>query len=1030
MASNIVRRGSNIAGQSGAGLHDFVLLEDYKSEDAFYSNLRVRFLNNEIYTYIGDVVVSVNPYKDLSIYGKEVLDKYRGKEPFENPPHVYAIADRAYRALLLEGRDQCVLISGESGAGKTEASKHILHYIAAMSTHTREVEVVRDRLLESNPVLEAFGNALTLRNDNSSRFGKYMDIQFDFKGEPMGGVIINYLLEKSRVVRQAPGERNFHIFYQLLSADPTLLDSLGLTPDPTSYHYLKPSGPMRVSPLNDAEGFKSVNHALNTLGFTNGEQELLFNVVAAVLHLGNITFSVPENQDHPQVEDMAPLSQAARLLGVSAPTLAVSLTHRSIVTGGTKFTSPLTLDQAEYARDALAKSLYERLFSWLVTRLNSSLSFNKKDVGRPRVIGVLDIYGFELFEANGFEQFCINYCNEKLQQLFIELTLQAEQTQYAREGLKWEHVEFFDNSSICALIEERHKGIISLLDEECLRPGPTSDTTFLQKIDERVAGHPHYMSKKTAPKEIEGGVFRIRHYAGTVEYRVDGFVDKNNDLLFRDLKESINGSNNPLVAQLVSTDELESRKRPQTAGTQFKNSLSALITTLQSKQPAYIRCIKPNTSKKAAIMDEQLVRHQIRYLGLLENLRVRRAGFAFRRSYDIFLKRFSIVSPTTWPKFTGTAREGTQHVMGVVGLDSKEEAMYGKTMIFIKSPHTLTLLEAAYSKGIERVTVRLQAGLRMLHQKHKYNVMRKSVTKFAAIWKGYAQRKNYATRKASFLAIRRFVQGFMARNKPKCPENEFFLTFTRQAFLQEARHRIQKAEILTSDQWMTKVPQSLTLASQSLHAVHVQLMLRRYLLHMTPEREAAIKDKIVASNMLKGKKASYPKSVARPFGTDRGLKSHPKYASWAKNGGPKFGESQIKYACPALKVNRTDYKTQAGVLVVTEGSIYFMEGKALALKYRIPLDSLTDLAVSDQADGVLVVRSKNAKKGDIILHLGENLIECLVRISNVLGNSDRITVEPKLTHTMSNKTCRIEIAAGNRFAIAKAKEGCTVTDVA
>lgn len=349
------------------GVQDFVLLEDFQNPDAFRENLKKRFSENLIYTYIGPVLVSVNPYKVLDIYNKDIIESYRNVNFYELPPHIFAIADAAYRSMRGENRDQCVLISGESGAGKTEASKKLLHYIAASSTHSSEVERVKDRLLKSNPVLEAFGNAKTNRNDNSSRFGKFMDIQFDYKGAPVGGHILNYLLEKSRVVQHATGERNFHIFYQLLcSRNHDLLERVNLAADPNQYHYLRQGQSISVASVNDKENFEEICQAMKICDFSSTEQESLFAIVAAVLHLGNITHV--EDQGVAKLSHNGHETYVADLLGCPKEQLITALENRTIDVRQEKMKTPLNSEQAIYVRDALAKGIYDRLFTWIVKK--------------------------------------------------------------------------------------------------------------------------------------------------------------------------------------------------------------------------------------------------------------------------------------------------------------------------------------------------------------------------------------------------------------------------------------------------------------------------------------------------------------------------------------------------------------------------------------------------------------------------------------------------------------------------------------
>ncbi|KAG8145971.1 hypothetical protein E2320_012406 [Naja naja] len=694
------------------GVQDFVLLDSHTSESAFLDNLRKRYRENLIYTYIGTLLVSVNPYKELDIYTMKQMEQYKGVNFFELPPHIYATADNAYRLMCTEYNNHFILISGESGAGKTEASKKILQFFAMTCPTTEQLQIVRDRLLLSNPVLEAFGNAKTLRNDNSSRFGKYMDIQFDFKGAPVGGHILSYLIEKSRVVHQNPGERNFHVFYQLLEGgEEELLEGLGLGRSPQKYSYLVQVGwcsllspdcnlscvtrlcqklqlcfplPLqggcaKVSSINDKSDWRTVQKAFVVIDFAPRDIENLLGIIASVLHLGNIQFEEDSN-GHAIITNGTQLHWISKLLGVHLSILQESLTHRKIEARFEEVLSPLDVDLAFYARDAVAKAIYGRTFTWLVNKINSSLA--NRDFSRKTVIGLLDIYGFEVFETNSFEQFCINYCNEKLHQLLIEMTLKAEQEEYELEGIEWEPVPYFNNKTICDLVEEKHKGIISILDEECLRPGEATDLSFLEKLEEKVGDHAHFVTRKLADlktrKSIDWVDFRLLHYAGEVTYCT-----------------VLCNSKNGILKECFRSSELHNRRRPETVATQFKTSLSSLIDILMSKEPSYIRCIKPNGDKEPDKFDDSLIRHQVKYLGLMEHLRVRRAGFAYRRKYEHFLQRYKSLCPDTWPQWRGPAAKGVEKLIHHIGYKPEEYKM-GRTKLFIRFPRTLFATEDAF----------------------------------------------------------------------------------------------------------------------------------------------------------------------------------------------------------------------------------------------------------------------------------------------------------------------------------------------
>uniref|UniRef100_A0AAY4EQL5 Unconventional myosin-Ic n=1 Tax=Denticeps clupeoides TaxID=299321 RepID=A0AAY4EQL5_9TELE len=738
---------SALTARDRVGVQDFVLLENHTSEVAFIENLRKRFKENLIYTYIGSVLVSVNPYKDLEIYTKQHMERYRGVNFYEVSPHIYAISDNAYRSMRTERRDQCILISGESGAGKTEASKKVLQYYAVTCPASGHVETVKDRLLQSNPVLEAFGNAKTLRNDNSSRFGKYMDIQFDFKGAPVGGHIINYLLEKSRVVHQSHGERNFHIFYQLIEGgEEDLLRRLGLERTPQQYQYLVKGQCPKVSSINDRNEWKVVRKALTVIGFSDDEVEELLNIIASVLHLGNVQFG-GEDGGNAYITTDTQIKYLARLLNVDGSVLREALTHKKIIAKGEELMSPLNQEQAGAARDALSKAVYGRTFTWLVNKINASLAFK------------VSLYYHISNMAGSFElQFCINYCNEKLQQLFIELTLKSEQEEYEAEGITWEPVQYFNNKIICDLVEEKFKGIISILDEECLRPGDASDLTFLEKLEKTLGGHAHFVTHKLADgktrKMMGREDFRMIHYAGEVNYNVNGFLDKNNDLLFRNLKEVMCLSENKILTQCFDREELTDKKRPETAATQFKNSLAKLMEILMSKEPSYVRCIKPNDAKQAGRFDEVLIRHQVKYLGLMENLRVRRAGFAYRRRYEIFLQRYKSLCPDTWPSWDGRLVDGVSTLVKHLGY-KPEEYKLGRSKIFIRFPKTLFATEDALETRKHTLATKLQACWKGCRQKAKYRKMKHSAILVQAWWRGILARRQAQRRRQSADVIRR-----------------------------------------------------------------------------------------------------------------------------------------------------------------------------------------------------------------------------------------------------------------------------------
>ncbi|XP_053449985.1 unconventional myosin-Ie isoform X4 [Nycticebus coucang] len=665
-----------------SGVDDMVLLSKI-TENSIVENLKKRYMDDYIFTYIGSVLISVNPFKQMPYFGEKEIEMYQGAAQYENPPHIYALADSMYRNMIIDRENQCVIISGESGAGKTVAAKYIMSYISRVSGGGPKVQHVKDIILQSNPLLEAFGNAKTVRNNNSSRFGKYFEIQFSPGGEPDGGKISNFLLEKSRVVMRNPGERSFHIFYQLIEgASAEQKHSLGIT-SMDYYYYLSLSGSYKVDDIDDRREFQETLHAMNVIGIFAEEQTLVLQIVAGVLHLGNISFK--EVGNYAAVESEEFLAFPAYLLGINQDRLKEKLTSRQMDSkwGGKSESIHVTLnvEQACYTRDALAKALHARVFDFLVDSINKAMEKDHEEYN----IGVLDIYGFEIFQKNGFEQFCINFVNEKLQQIFIELTLKAEQEEYVQEGIRWTPIEYFNNKIVCDLIENKVNppGIMSILDDVCATMhavGEGADQTLLQKLQMQIGSHEHFNSWNQG--------FIIHHYAGKVSYDMDGFCERNRDVLFMDLIELMQSSELPFIKSLFPENlQADKKGRPTTAGSKIKKQANDLVSTLMKCTPHYIRCIKPNETKKPRDWEESRVKHQVEYLGLKENIRVRRAGYAYRRVFQKFLQRYAILTKATWPSWRGDEKQGVLHLLQSVNMDS-DQFQLGRSKVFIKAPES------------------------------------------------------------------------------------------------------------------------------------------------------------------------------------------------------------------------------------------------------------------------------------------------------------------------------------------------------
>uniref|UniRef100_A0A8C3RW94 Myosin IG n=1 Tax=Chelydra serpentina TaxID=8475 RepID=A0A8C3RW94_CHESE len=556
------------------GKADFVLLDQVTMEH-FMENLKLRFEMGRIYTYIGEVVVSMNPYKQTQLYGKDVIEQYQGRELYERPPHLYAVADAAYKAMKRRAKDTCIVISGESGAGKTEASKYIMQYIAAITNPSQREEVESALGWDSGDL----GSVSSSAHDLSGDLGQV----------PSSLGTAATILRRWQVLQIVPGckqERGARSWQLLLGASDTQLASLHLCRDAAAYRFTSEGASNNVSP-----GSTAVADAMTVIGFSPEEIDSVYKILATILHLGNVSF-VAEG-DAVEIENRELVSQLAGLTSTRPESLLRTLLYRAVAAGGGEVIKKgHSAKEANYARDACAKAIYERLFCWIVGRINTVIEVKNYDArlhGKNTVIAVLDIYGFEIFESNSFEQFCINYCNEKLQQLFIELILRQEQEEYQREGIEWQHIEYFNNQIIVDLVEQPHKGIISILDEACLTGGQVTDPMFLESMNTKLGKHPHYTSRKlcATDKSMEfGRDFRIKHYAGNVTYSVEGFIDKNKDTLFQDFKRLMYNSTDPVLRDMWPEGEVsitEVTKRPLTAATLFKNSMVALVENLASK---------------------------------------------------------------------------------------------------------------------------------------------------------------------------------------------------------------------------------------------------------------------------------------------------------------------------------------------------------------------------------------------------------------------------------------------------------------
>ncbi|XP_047339583.1 myosin-9-like [Impatiens glandulifera] len=662
------------------GVNDMTKLS-YLHEPGLLQNLETRYQLNEIYTYTGSILIAINPFQRLpDLYDGNMMEQYKGAPFGELNPHVFAIADVAYREMINEGKSNSVLVSGESGAGKTETTKMLMTYLAYLGGRKgTEGRTVEQKVLESNPVLEAFGNAKTVRNNNSSRFGKFVEIQFDNHGIISGAAIRTYLLERSRVCQVSDPERNYHCFYLLCAAPQEEVDKYKLG-SPQSFHYLNQSNCYDLEGISDAHDYLATRRAMDIVGISEKEQESIFRVVASILHLGNIEFAQGKEIDSSVIKDDKSkfhLETTAELLMCDLVALEDALLKRVMITPEEVIKRSLDPIGAAVSRDGLAKTTYSRLFDWLVDKINNSIG---QDPTSKSLIGVLDIYGFESFKTNSFEQFCINFTNEKLQQHFNQHVFKMEQEEYTKEEIAWSYIEFVDNQDVLDLIEKKPGGIIALLDEACMFPKSTHET-FSQKLYQTFKSHKRFIKPKLSLTD-----FSISHYAGEVQYQSDQFLDKNKDYVVPEHQDLLTASGCPFVAGLFPPILEETTKSSKSTkfssiGSRFKLQLQQLMETLNSTEPHYIRCVKPNNLLQPGIFENVNIMHQLRCGGVLEAIRISCAGYPAQKTFLEFLNRFSFLAPEAL-EGNNDEKLACKMILEKMGLS---DFQLGKTKVFLRA---------------------------------------------------------------------------------------------------------------------------------------------------------------------------------------------------------------------------------------------------------------------------------------------------------------------------------------------------------
>ncbi|XP_057188975.1 myosin-7-like [Triplophysa rosa] len=720
-------------------IEDMAMLT-FLHEPAVLFNLKERYAAWMIYTYSGLFCVTVNPYKWLPVYNKEVVLAYRGKKRSEAPPHIYTISDNAYQYMLTDRENQSILITGESGAGKTVNTKRVIQYFASIAAsggkkdQDKHKGTLEDQIIQANPALEAFGNAKTIRNDNSSRFGKFIRIHFDTRGKLASADIETYLLEKSRVIFQLKAERDYHIFYQILSnKKPEILEMLLVTANPYDYSFIS-QGETTVVSIDDAEELMATDSAFDILGFTQDEKNSVYKLTGAIMHYGNMKFKQKQREEQAEADGTEDADKAAYLMGLNSADLIKGLCHPRVKVGNEWVTKGQNVQQVNYTTGALSKAVYEKMFLWMVVRINQSLETKQP---RQYFIGVLDIAGFEIFDLNTFEQLCINFTNEKLQQFFNHHMFVLEQEEYKKEGIEWEFIDFGMDLQACIDLIEKSMGIMSILEEECMFP-KASDATFKAKLYDNHLGKSNNFQKPRIVKGKPEAHFALVHYAGTVDYNIYNWLVKNKDPLNETVVGLYQKSSLKLLSLLFAnyasaesaiSEGASGKKEKKKKGSSFqtvsalhRENLNKLMTNLRSTHPHFVRCIIPNETKTPGAMENPLVMHQLRCNGVLEGIRICRKGFPNRILYGDFKQRYRILNPATIPEGQFIdSKKGAEKLLSSLDIDH-QQYRFGHTKVFFKAG-LLGQLEEMRDERLSKIITGIQARSRGLLSRIEYQKM-------------------------------------------------------------------------------------------------------------------------------------------------------------------------------------------------------------------------------------------------------------------------------------------------------------------
>ncbi|XP_040151544.1 unconventional myosin-Ib isoform X2 [Anopheles arabiensis] len=1206
------------------GSWDSVLLENL-SEESFINNLHQRYKRDLIYTYIGTFLVALNPYKPLQIYNPDQVRKYATKSLFQLPPHIFALANSAHQFLLNYNEDQCIIMAGECGSGKTESSHMIVHFLTQLSemrrcrapifslrgsnpnsrqstpkhstisrvgssfesaapsggrldsimkynssrqqkcshektvefdlishhkstenlpamvnygfmpvatmpkclkhsnqsisrstegnefptkstlksattmgscpkhnctsshaelnrmcggaspspslqkrsnlmrcchqnsnnstrsihkssssialTHDHgttspstfhrrqilksiskevyirdlELQKMRERVAQAEIFLEAMGNAVTVKNINSSRFGKFFDIEFDYKGDPVGGHLTLYMLEKSRVTTRASGERNFHIFYQLLSgADIQLLKSLKLQRNIDKYELLKNT----FANEDDRTNFTFTKRSLEILGFGQDEIFSIFTILAVVLKLGNLTFIPTTNIDGSEgceISNEYELDEIAQLLQLDNQMLFNCLTRlgdnwAQLEPDGTE----IDASYASRIKFTLCRTLYGRLFTWIVSRVNDALKLKTSGTvgSRGKTIGLLDFYGFEALEKNTFDQFAINYCNERLQQHFIKSVLKHQQDLYVNEGLDWIRIDFFDNAPICELIDKPCFGILHLLDE----PQVVNDGLLLTRLHQCCAGHTNFLARDAS---LPSNCFQVRHFEGPVVYTTNGFIEKNLDLLPRHISSCLFQSDLLIASCLFpeGNPKRHSNRKPSSLSNNLRTSLQTLLKLLEQRSNHYIFCIKPNELKQAKMFELGLVQHQVRYLCLMPLINLWRNGHCFNMVHARFLARYKLLCQYTWPHFTGTIVDGVALIIRSVPLPGAEFTI-GRKKVFIRSPRTVYELDEFRKVRLNELAILIQKTYRCYTKRKRFLTLRHSQLIIASYWRTWREREKIRLvefRKQALWAVQ--VIG------------RFFVLLKTREFLLTLLLRLPHDNMSPICHEWPSAPTFLAETSQLLRTIFHRWRCYKYRKSFDQPARNRMREKVTASIIFKDRKVSYPRSVAHPFHGDYiRLRQN---IQW-KRVSCEHNDQYVVFADIINKIARSSGKFIPILLVISTNSMLLLDQKTMQIKYRIPASEIYRMSLSPYFDDIAVIhiradnycssnmsdRSESPtgclfqseigkKKGDFVFqtaHSIEIVTKLFLVIQNATAKSPEVTISTDFEANFGGQT--------------------------